>query len=223
MGQDVSATQLKGPVLAADGMWSATRETLFPNSAAEQLDTFIYRGSIEMPQISGLELQNVNLWLYPGAHAVHYPLGTHRRLNIVAVAAAKGPKATFAQSVPILRELLNLVPEFIPWPAAVVDPLPQWHNENIMLIGDAAHGAVPWLAQGGAMALEDAAMLLETLDPVTFHQRRAPRCERLLKQTLAMGDIYHLSGFRRVARDLVLKTRSQNQILDRMAWIYQPT
>jgi salicylate hydroxylase len=175
-----------------------------------------------MPRIGGLDLQNVNLWLYPGAHAVHYPLGTHRRLNIVAVAAASGPKATFANSAPELRQLLDLVPEFIPWPAAIVNPLPQWHNENIMLIGDAAHGTVPWLAQGGAMALEDAALLLETLDPIAFYQRRAPRCLRLLKQTLATGDIYHLSGFRRIARDLVLKTRSQAGVLDRMAWIYQP-
>lgn len=221
MGQDVSATHLKGPVLGADGMWSATREALFPNSIADQLETIIYRGSIEMPETSALNLKMVNLWLYPGAHVVHYPLGRQRRLNIVAVAAAKGPKATFSGAAHELRQLLGLVPDFIPWPAAIVEPLPQWHNENIMLIGDAAHGIVPWLAQGGAMALEDAALLLETQDPIEFFKRRAPRCERLLKQTLETGEIYHMGGIKRVARDLVLRTRSQAGVLDRMAWIYQ--
>ncbi|MCL9793936.1 FAD-dependent monooxygenase [Frankia sp. AgKG'84/4] len=48
------------------------------------------------------------------------------------------------------------------WAEEHLLPAP-WHRGRVVLIGDAVHTCPPTLAQGGAMALEDAAVLAETL------------------------------------------------------------
>ena len=41
--------------------------------------------------------------------------------------------------------------------------LPAWHNDSMIVIGDAAHAASPSTAQGASMALEDAVVLAQCL------------------------------------------------------------
>ena len=89
-----------------------------------------------------------------------------------------------------------------------------------MLIGDAAHGTLPFLAQGAAMALEDAAALLTCENAPSFEQARRSRCDRLHQQTLATGRIYHLARPLSQARDLVLQFTPGQLPLDRLEWLY---
>ncbi|MEO9168563.1 MAG: FAD-dependent monooxygenase [Aestuariivirga sp.] len=221
MGQDVNPLQMKGPVIAADGMWSKTREMLFPGIRPQKLPITIFRALIDVPQIAGIDMSCVNLWMYKNAHFVHYPIANRNKLNIVAVAAEPGPHAAFANAHALPRSMLNLVKSFTPWTAAVLPPLPQWHKDNILLIGDAAHGTVPFLAQGAAMALEDAAALMDTTDPVTFTNMRAARCVRLSEQTVSTGDIYHFAGLKALARDTLLRFNSHDLLIERVGWIYR--
>jgi 2-polyprenyl-6-methoxyphenol hydroxylase-like FAD-dependent oxidoreductase len=73
---------------------------------------------------------------------------------------------------------------------------PPWHRGRVVLIGDAAHASTPHLAQGAAMAIEDAVLLAELLarqgfvDGVLerFTARRYPRCELVVKAGLQMGE-----------------------------------
>jgi 2-polyprenyl-6-methoxyphenol hydroxylase-like FAD-dependent oxidoreductase len=73
---------------------------------------------------------------------------------------------------------------------------PPWHRGRVILIGDAAHAGTPHLAQGAAMALEDAVLLAELLarkgnsDEVLgeFATRRYPRCELVVKAGLKLGE-----------------------------------
>ena len=37
-----------------------------------------------------------------------------------------------------------------------IDPLPFWHQDNVLIIGDAAHASLPTSGQGACQALEDA-------------------------------------------------------------------
>lgn len=41
-------------------------------------------------------------------------------------------------------------------PVHDVDPVPCWHRDNVLMLGDAAHGSLPTSGQGAAQALEDA-------------------------------------------------------------------
>jgi len=66
-----------------------------------------------------------------------------------------------------------------------------WARERVVLIGDAAHATSPNMAQGAAMALEDALVLADCLRRIpaipgaiaAFQARRQPRAEWLRAQT----------------------------------------
>ncbi|MEP6828233.1 MAG: FAD-dependent monooxygenase, partial [Aestuariivirga sp.] len=220
MGVSQDATTLAGPIIAADGIWSKTREQLFPSSSAIADSSIIFRAMIDMPQNFGINLECVNSWYYPNAHVVHYPAGRDGKLNVVANSPKHGPQQHFAKADKILRELIARVPNWTEWTPAYVNPLSSWHKDNVLLIGDAAHGTFPFLAQGAAMSLEDAAALLHTTDPAKFEALRRARCTRLHKQTLRVGEIYHLTGLKALMRNAALRFSSDEFVLGRMAWIY---
>ena len=211
---------LNGPVIAADGIWSETRQQLFPGATVTTDSSVIFRTMIDMPKISDINFECVNLWFYPGAHVVHYPVGREEKLNLVVNGLNTSPRQLLAYAANNLRELIASVPSWTPWPAAYVKPLASWHKDNVLLIGDAAHGTLPYLAQGAAMSLEDAAALLETTDPVKFEQLRLARCIRLHEQTLRVGQIYHFTGLNALMRNAALRFSSDETILGRVAWIY---
>lgn len=197
MNVTAELANLSGPVFAADGLWSKTRELLFPGTAATPHPTQIFRALIDAPQISSINFECVNLWFYPGAHVVHYPAGGAGKLNMVVNSPHLGPQQQLAKAANNLRELISKVPEWTQWKAAYVNPLSRWHKNNVMLIGDAAHGTLPYLAQGAAMSLEDAAALLITTDPAKFEELRVTRCTKLHQQTFAMASSIISVAFKR--------------------------
>ena len=71
-----------------------------------------------------------------------------------------------------------------------------WNRGRVVVIGDAAHSCPPTLAQGGAQALEDAAVLAELLlasDSLddglwdSFHARRVPRAQAVVEASNQLG------------------------------------
>jgi salicylate hydroxylase len=100
---------------------------------------------------------------------------------------------------------------------------------RIALLGDAAHPVLPFLAQGGALAIEDAAVLAAALDaapadPAAALARYAG--ERLARvrhvQTAARrnGRIYHAGAPLAFARDLVMRRLGAEGMAARYAWLY---
>lgn len=83
-----------------------------------------------------------------------------------------------------------------------------WHRGRCVLIGDAAHASAPTLAQGGAMAFEDAAVLCDALaagDGVApalarFEARRRPRTGFVQRESLARMEANRRLGPERLAR-----------------------
>ncbi len=231
LGADTEAVALsgQGPVLGADGIWSQTRAALFPQAQVVRLEDVIYRSLNTMPEFSGpVALDCVNLWLFPGGHVVHYPVGHPLKLNLVAVTQGQTPLEHFKSAAFDLQLMLTNVEAWTPWPAAHVTGLDHWSKGETLLIGDAAHGTVPYLAQGAAMALEDAATLSKLLirsDRIgeifaAFEQSRIRRCGLLDEQSRANGRIYHLHGTKAAARDLVLALSPARAIAARQDWIY---
>lgn len=98
------------------------------------------------------------------------------------------------------------------------------------MMGDAAHPVLPFLAQGGGLAIEDAAVLVKVLlehdsDPWRafrhFESARIKRTARTSYESRKMGTIYHLGGVMRLARNFVLRRQSPNSLLKRLDWLYQ--
>jgi salicylate hydroxylase len=216
-------------LIAADGVWSPTRAALFPNHAAIASNDVIYRSLFPLAKLpNGIAEECINLWFYPGSHVVHYPVGHPNQLNLVAVTQGEDVETHFQNASTELREVLATAPNWSKWTAAYVKPLPRWNKGNVTLIGDAAHGTLPYLAQGAAMALEDAAILGAVLSTkqtpdAAFQlmcETRLQRTRSLHRSTLKAGNIYHFSGLRAAIRNAVLQTTPSSMQLPRLKWIY---
>ena len=77
-------------------------------------------------------------------------------------------RAAFADFHPEVHRLLQATPEAMKWPIFERDPLPLWSRGRIVLLGDACHSMKPHMGQGAAMAIEDAGVQSDRLDPSRF-------------------------------------------------------
>jgi len=115
------------------------------------------------------------------------------------------------------------------WALYDMQPPRRWTNGRITLLGDAAHPVLPFLASGGVLAIEDAAVLARAVrdakgEPetafATYARKRQPRAARVQARSRRMGKIYHMGGVMRWSRNQVLTAREQPQLLARNDWLY---
>jgi 2-polyprenyl-6-methoxyphenol hydroxylase-like FAD-dependent oxidoreductase len=220
-------------LIAADGIHSPIREQMLNDGPPLYRDHTIYRA---LPDITALpdavRLNAVCLWLCRGGHLVHYPVSGGGKLNLVAAidqhwvsdrwnekADSKGLHAVFGETAPPLAVLLGSNLTWRKWAAAERVIPPNWTKGRVTLTGDAAHASLPYLAQGAAMALEDAVLLARHLNaPEIFSTLRRARVERVQRTSRQLGRIYHLRGVARLTRNLAMTVASP--ILDQLAWLY---
>ena len=217
-------------LIAADGVWSKTREKLFPGTKAIMTSDIYFRSLLAMPKnIGDIDFECVNLWLYPGGHIVHYPVGNPVQLNLIAITNGQEPKTFFKYASQSMQRVFALELEFTKWQSAYVAPLSKWSKGNITLIGDAAHATLPYLAQGAAMALEDAAELQRQLNcglsfsemSEKFYSNRIRRVTRLNSSSLRAGKIYHLKNPWALSRNLILRQLPTSIVQSQVDWIYK--
>lgn len=232
-------------VIAADGIRSALRAYIAPDSEPRLSGETLYRALAPAGALPGaLDPDAVYLWLAPGAHIVHYLVSGGRQLNIVAsieqpasqtgwsnIASHDDVLGALPGIAAELTELLSAPASWLAWAGADLDPLPTWSRDNCVLAGDAAHASLPYLAQGAAMALEDAACLAASIGDAsnglkaalaTYQARRQPRTARIVEESRKNAGIYHLHGPRAAARNLALRMLPGSLQLQRLAWIYAP-
>ncbi len=227
-----SGNKITGDILlAADGINSKIRSQIFPRSEARALPYTIYRVLLDMPKTAqDVDLTCVNLWLGPTGHAVMYPVSSRlEKLNLVYTANgfSSAPDPQFQDLCKPLTTILNSAPAWSTWPAQHVRKLPTWHHDRVCLLGDAAHGTVPFLAQGAAMAFEDANEIVGCLkdfdDPTkafsAFESARQERTAQLDAQSRRVIEIYHYDGLRAFIRNWVLRV-SPTATLNGLNWLY---
>jgi salicylate hydroxylase len=217
-------------LIAADGVHSVLRQNLFAGTAPIDSGTSYHRALLATwPSLSGLAMDCINVWMLPHGHVVHYPVGHPQKLNLVAV-TPKGarPQEAFEHATEAVRALVAQIENQTPWPGLYIDPLQQWNVRNVLLLGDAAHGTLPYLAQGAAMSLEDAAALhraLRSNDGITsafskVNAVRIARTKRLHLATLATGRSYHMTGLKSRARNMVLRALPEAMLWRQLNWLY---
>jgi salicylate hydroxylase len=117
--------------------------------------------------------------------------------------------ADFAGWHPMIHKLIDATDEAFKWALFDRDPLPTWSRGAVTLLGDACHPMRPYLAQGAAMAIEDAWVLSRMLErwedePATgiaeYERYRRPRTARVQLRSRDQGKEFHLSARRDVLR-----------------------
>jgi salicylate hydroxylase len=115
------------------------------------------------------------------------------------------------------------------WSLFRLTPLPRWTEGRMALLGDAAHPVLPYLAQGAALAIEDAVTLAASLKACggdalvafpRYQSLRVDRAARVQAQAARFGRLYHLRGPAAFARNFLLGRRRPESLLRSFDWLY---
>lgn len=231
-------------IVGADGVWSVTRQQVPGAAAVVPSGRTAWRTVIPRDNAPDtLAADCIGLWLGQDAHLVHYPIAKGAAINVVAIVEekwdkpgwnARGDYRRIAERFNAwpneVRALVTPAQSWQKWALNAVDPAGAWSNGAITLLGDAAHAMVPFLAQGAAMAIEDAAVLADHLAAspgnvaaafAAYEAERKPRVARVWQAARRTGEHYHLafplSGF----RDLALRALGPRLIMMQNDWIYR--
>jgi 6-hydroxynicotinate 3-monooxygenase len=168
-------------VVAADGVHSLLSEVLFGQREVNFTGRIAYRTTFPAALLAGREIDECTKWWGADRHIVIYFVKPDRS-EVYFVTSQPEPgftveswsatgdvrtlRAAFDGFHPQVQHVLAACPAVHKWALADRDPLPRWHDRNVTLLGDACHPMTPYMAQGAAMALEDAAVLARLLDGV---------------------------------------------------------
>lgn len=231
-----------GFVIGADGLHSVLRHPLNGKRQAFFTGQVAWRAIVPA---TGDEPQEARVFMGPGRHIVTYPLRDARVVNIVAVEERKdwvdegwhhqddpeNLRRAFAGFAPEVRALLDRVEVTHIWGLfrhAVAD---QWHKGPAVILGDAAHPTLPFMAQGAVMALEDAWVLADSLavagmeeGPALYQARRRHRAQRVIEAANGNARNYHYANpLVRFVGHSALRLAgalSPDSVLKRYDWIY---
>jgi salicylate hydroxylase len=231
-----------GALVGADGVFSQLRAALDPNGAP------VFSGRTAMRAViaaraapSGLEHGSTGVWLSPGAHVVHYPVRAAREIAVVVIRQEAWRETGWSAPVeaalvadatrdlaPMLRRLLAAGGNWRRWALFEAAPASAWSRGVVALAGDAAHPVLPFLAQGGCLALEDAVtlgcVLARSAAPADafrdYERRRRSRAAGVAAASRRNGRTFHLSGLGAAARNGVLRVLPPGRIMARYDWVY---
>ncbi|MEM8547176.1 MAG: FAD-dependent monooxygenase [Pseudomonadota bacterium] len=201
-------------LIGADGVHSLLRQRVFNDGAASYTGQGAWRVTVPTAALPGPLLSGEpTVWAGPGRHAVTYQLQGGALTNFVGVVESRhwpdtswhsaGQKdealADFAGWHPDVTNVLRAAKQHYRW-ALLSRPLPaSWQLGRCVLVGDAAHPILPFMAQGASMAIEDAWLLAAMLgqggdmplagDP--FTRLRQPRVARVRQLSIDNGVRYH--------------------------------
>jgi 2-polyprenyl-6-methoxyphenol hydroxylase-like FAD-dependent oxidoreductase len=233
-------------LIAADGVWSGLRRRIAPNAELRFAGATAWRAILPRERVGApFDAPVVGLWLGPRAHLVHYPVSGGRDVNVVAVVEdgsaeqgwnrqsdATALHAAFRPWARSARGLLDTVESWRCWSLYRLNPLPRWTDGRMALLGDAAHPVLPYLAQGAALAIEDAATLAAALvacggDTLLafphYEALRQKRARRIQRQAARYGRLYRLNRPAALARNFILRRRQPQSLLRGFDWLYGPT
>ncbi len=130
---------------------------------------------------------------------------------------------------PQVLGLINQPQAWLKWALFDRRPLLNWSQGAVALIGDAAHPMLPYLAQGAAMAIEDAAVAAQCLaqmpDDATAALRaycavRRARAWKVQRLAARNGGRYHLAGISAVVRNTAMRLMGGTRLLHHYDWLY---
>ena len=235
-------------LVGADGIRSSIRTEVLGGQSEQYSGRIAFRATIPIDAVPDPMRRVTCVWMAPRAHLVHYPINGGRELNLII--AIEGPSPDNGWGAPVsgadmhaelanalsgidvwpdpARSLLRQPDYWTKWALATVDPRFKWSLGRITLLGDAAHAMLPFAAQGGAMAIEDAEVLASALiaerDVPTalqaYEAARKPRVIAVVDLAASNGRIYHLAGMPATLRDVALKALPARLTLARQDWIY---
>ena len=165
-------------LIGADGIHSPIRIKMLGDEKAKFTGNVAWRAVVPMERL-GKEIPDPTAcgWMGRGAHAVTYRLRCGKLANLVAVVERDDwvseswtEQGTIDEALsdfkgwhPIILNIIRNSDAIYRWALFDRPPLKSWVDGRVAIIGDAAHPMLPFMAQGAAMAVEDAWVVTERL------------------------------------------------------------
>ena len=231
-------------LVGADGVRSVVRERIVGDGEPAVSGHMCYRAVLrvdEMPK--DLRWAAAVLWAGDNTHIVHYPLRGWKLFNVVATVIGKhssgghNEEAPPSEVLPLFAHncekpmsIMRMPKVFKRWMLRFREPVPNWTQGPVALLGDSAHLMLQYLAQGAAMAFEDAVCLAAACDATDgdfekafaeYQATRLVRASRVQMSASLIGIMFHAPvGVPRLVRNAIYRDRSTAQHYEALDWIF---
>ncbi len=228
-------------LIGADGVKSAVRAQIAGADHAAYTGDAAWRLTLPTDQLPDNFMgQVMSVWMGPGRHVVCYYLRGGALLNFVGLVeteeiseeswTAKFPwerlKADFAGWHEDIQTVIDRTDRdsCFRWSLYYRPPITTWSTRRATLLGDAVHATLPYLAQGAAMAIEDAAVLTRALQATgsvadalpQYERNRIDRTSRIVKGADANRTLFHMRDQKKLRSEFAVRDEGA----DRNAWLY---
>lgn len=242
-GETVTGSVLIG----ADGLWSNVRKQVVGDGPPRVSGHTTYRSVIPTEQMpEDLHWNAATLWAGPKCHIVHYPLSGWKVFNLVVTYHNDAPEPVAGKPVSMeevqkgfehinerARKIIRHGKSWKLWVLCDREPVENWIDGRVTLLGDAAHPMLQYMAQGACMAMEDAVCLSHMMEAYpgdvqkalgAYQSRRVLRTARVQLQSRAIGEhIYHPAGAHAELRNAIMRAKTSQDWYDNLAWLYGGT
>ncbi len=234
-------------IVGADGIHSVIRTQMLGADEARFTGNTAWRATVPVERLGrNAPLPVSSAWFGEGKHAVTYLLRGGALANFVGVVerddwqseswTEKGSRAEaladFAGWHPTITTLLEQADAHYRWALFDRDPLEQWVDGRVALLGDACHPMLPFMAQGAVQAIEDGYVLAQHLSGDEDHRAalgayfkaRHDRTARVQAAARANMGLFHQrtsAGKIRTYGPIWLANKIRPDIADeKLAWLY---
>ncbi len=232
-------------MVIADGVHSVLRNKISDPTPPRFTGQRAWRGALPGSLLGATSSDSVKNFLGPDKHFVTYSLRQGELINFVAVTQASSwtedswhqpgdveeLQQAFTGWHPEVENILRHTKTCQLWGLFDRPVARRWHQGRAVLVGDAAHAMLPFLAQGAAMAIEDGYILGACLahygaQPEAFKYYQAARynrAKRVQQRATRNTALYHAkSPLARLNQGLTLSLvgRLQTAGIDPLAWLY---
>jgi salicylate hydroxylase len=231
-------------LIGADGLWSTIRQRVVDDGPPLVAGHTTFRSVIpteKMPE--DIRWNAAVLWAGPKCHLVHYPLKDWKVFNL-AITTDNGAKEPVAgQPVDVAevhrnfpnigdraRQIIDHGEGWRRWVLCHREPVRNWVDGRVALLGDAAHPMLQYMAQGACQAMEDAVCLAHLIEEsggdiertlLRYNELRAPRSGRVQLTARLLGDhFFHAAGATADIRNTALHACSADDFYNSLAWLY---
>jgi len=227
-------------IAACDGIRSICREKFIDQTLPTYSGYSVWRAILDKEQAE------IRFHLGSNFHVVTYPISNNQTSFVAAIKTDKEEKDSWKQKgsikdlesdlpFEIIQEYESLKEndEIYKWGVYIRPEIDLLFKENITFLGDAAHPIVPFIGQGGCLALEDASIFGNLVSlykndylkiQEAYKRIRLPRVKKIHHSSISQGRLNHIKNpILKIVRNFMMKYTNIISITTNKIWNYNPS